>query len=98
MLDDVRTAWRRLRHAPGFTLAAIATLALAIGANTAILTVADAVLYRPLPYADPDRVCIIQMWHRNCRSDLVRVKHQKMTLCVHETGRAPTESSVTPER
>jgi hypothetical protein len=61
MLDDLKSAWRRLRHAPGFAAAAILTLAIAVGANTAILSVADAVLFRPLPYEDADRVFVIQM-------------------------------------
>jgi predicted permease len=60
MLDDLRLAWRRLRSAPGFALAAVVTLALAVGANTAIFTVADAVLFRPLPYADPDRLFLVR--------------------------------------
>lgn len=60
MLDDFRLAWRRLRHSPGFTLLSVATLALAVGANTAVFTVADAVLFRPLPYGDPDRLFVVR--------------------------------------
>lgn len=60
MLSDLRLAWRRLRHAPGFALTAIVTLALAVGANTAIFSVADAVLFRPLPYRDPDRLFLLR--------------------------------------
>ncbi len=59
MLKSLQFAWRRLRRAPGFALAAILTLALAIGANTAIFSVADAVLFRPLPYQDPDSVFVL---------------------------------------
>lgn len=59
-MDDLRLALRRLRNSPGFTLAAVVTLAIAVGANTAIFTVADAVLFRPLPYAEPDRLCLLQ--------------------------------------
>lgn len=62
--DDVVFAGRRLRHAPGFAIVAVLTVALTVGANTAILTVADAVLFRPLPYADPDRIGIVQMLDR----------------------------------
>src|SRR5262245_39876251 len=62
--QDLRSVARRLRREPGFTLVAVLILTLAVGANTAILGVADAVLFRPLPYADPDRVFIIQILNR----------------------------------
>ena len=60
MVNDVRTACRRLLQAPLFTVSAIAIIAVAIGANTAIFGVADAVLFRPLPYADPARVFVLR--------------------------------------
>src|SRR5688572_17637310 len=59
MWHDWRLAMRRLLNAPAFTLVSILTLALAIGANTAIFSVADAVLFKPLPYADPGRVYVV---------------------------------------
>jgi putative ABC transport system permease protein len=55
-VQDVRYAVRGLRRNPGFAAAAIATLALGVGANTAIFDVAYAVLLKPLPYSDPGRL------------------------------------------
>ena len=62
VLQDARYALRSLRRTPAFTAAALVTLTLGIGATTAILTVMNAVLPRPLPCPEPDR--IVQLMRR----------------------------------
>ncbi len=61
--SDIRTAFRSFSRSPAFTTAAVLSLALGIGANTAIFTVTNALLFEPLPYADADRLAIL--WNRS---------------------------------
>jgi predicted permease len=62
-MPDLRYAWRTLAANPGVTIAAVLSMALGIGANTAIFSVASALLLRPLPYEDADRLAIL--WNRS---------------------------------
>src|ERR1043166_4040804 len=70
VMNDFKFAFRQLLKNPGFTAVAVLTLGLGIGANTAILSVINDVLLRPLPYRDPDRLVTV------CQSSIKRAFSQ----------------------
>ncbi|HJT46279.1 MAG TPA: ABC transporter permease [Chthoniobacterales bacterium] len=71
MLSEIKVALRGLAKSPGFTVIAIATLALAIGANTAVLSLVNALLIRPLPYKNPQQLVLI--WEQFANQGLDRI-------------------------
>ncbi len=109
LVGDFRYAFRLLFRNPGVTVVAIIALALGIGANTAIFSVVHAVLLRPLPFREPDRVVSIRIDHaqRNIRSalgpysDIVEWRKQARSfeaLSAYSSGSANLITGQDPER
>ena len=78
MLSDLRLAVRHLLRAPGFTIAATLTLALAIGANSAIFSAVNAVLIRPLPVRAPDEVVVVWQNEATTGQAVVELTHRHL--------------------
>ncbi len=74
ILQDVRFGWRLLRRSPAFTIAAVLGLALGIGATSAVFSLLDRIVLRPLPYPGPDR--LVMLWETN---DAKGLSHERLS-------------------
>ncbi|RPI27775.1 MAG: ABC transporter permease [Acidobacteria bacterium] len=87
LTQDFRFSWRQLRHNPGFTFVATLTLALGIGANSAIFSIINEHLLRPLPYPEPER--IVALW--DVKRDWPEGKREQVTYLNYLEWRAQNQ-------
>src|SRR5687768_2469576 len=107
LLQDLRYGLRRLAASSGFTAIAVLTLALGIGANTAIFSVLRSVLLRPLPYAEPERIAMVwnswRGWEETWLSEPEVIDYRSGApsfeqLAAYSTGNANITGDGEPER
>src|SRR5713226_4276764 len=96
LLQDIRFGWRLLWRSPGFTIAAVLALALGIGATTAIFSVLDRVVLRPLPYPDAERLTMVWEMNeaRDCRTSESRRSTSAITVACRRSSRMPRRGGI----
>lgn len=95
--ETLRSTLRGLRQSPGFLAVAVLTLAVGLGANVALYTVVQAVLLRPLPYPEPER--LVSVWHTAPGMKLDRFPHSDTTyLAYRSLNRSLTDLGIHDER
>ncbi|MGH9362062.1 MAG: ABC transporter permease, partial [Thermoanaerobaculia bacterium] len=82
MLQSLRSLVRSLLRAPAFTAVAVLTLAVGIGATTAVFSVVYAILLRPLPFPQPER--LVGVWHSAPGIDIPQFEHSLGTYVLYE--------------
>jgi predicted permease len=92
-LQDARYAWRTMRRVPGFAITAVLSLALAIGANTAIFSIVDAAMLHPLPVADPSRLIMLSWPEIHQPGDPVGGERESFSYPVYQEFRQAAGSS-----
>src|SRR5437899_87242 len=91
-MNDLKFAFRQLLKNPGFTAVSVLTLALGIGANTAIYSFVNAILIRPLPYKDPERLVMVfenhlaNGWFKNLVGAPVLAEWRRQSTAFEELG------------
>src|SRR2546423_7510661 len=94
ILQDVRYGTRQLRQSPGFTLVAVLSLALGIGANTAIFQLVDAIRLRMLPVQHPEELVTIDFEKGSARSGWFSTRSARLTYAQWEQVRAQQQAFV----